>query len=160
VAILFPAVARRRFVPFEMTVMGHRDPLGKVLKVYRPNTAASVMIAILMCVAGGGALLYCQFHQPYPYKIMLAGVVLLVLGPVMAAVSLFNSRRSLEIRRHGVRLVDGQNATEGGRGRRLVRRGFLDRHEDGAVGRPARTRQRAACRGHSFTCPSQSGAGA
>src|SRR6516164_6389934 len=92
--------------------MGHRDPLGKVIKVYRPNTAAGVMTAILMCVAGGGVLLYCQFHRPYPYKVMLAGVVLLVAGPVMAAVSLFNSRRSLEIRRHGVRLVEGQNASD------------------------------------------------
>jgi hypothetical protein len=92
--------------------MGHRDPLGKVIKVYRPNTAAGVMIAILMCLAGGGVLLYCQFHRPYPYKIMLAGVAFLVAGPVMAGVSLFNSRRSLEIRRHGVRLVEGQNATE------------------------------------------------
>jgi len=92
--------------------MGHRDPLGKVIKVYRPNTAAGVMIAILMCLAGGGVLLYCQFHRPYPYKIMLAGVVLLVAGPVMVAVSLLNSRRSLEIRRHGVRLVEGQDATD------------------------------------------------
>jgi hypothetical protein len=92
--------------------MGHRDPLGKVIKVYRPNTAAGVMTAILICAAGGGVLLYCQFHRPYPYKIMLAGAVLLVAGPVMAAVSLFNSRRSLEIRRHGVRLVEGQNASD------------------------------------------------
>jgi hypothetical protein len=92
--------------------MAHRDPLGKVIKVYRPNTAAGVMTAILMCVAGGGVLLYCQFHRPYPYKIMLAGVVLLVAGPVMAGVSLFNSRQSLEIRRHGVRLVEGLNVTD------------------------------------------------
>ena len=92
--------------------MGHRDPLGKVIKVYRPNTAVGVMMAIFLCVAGGGVLLYCQFHRPYPYKIMLAGVVLLVAGPVMAGVSLFNSRRSLEIRRHGLRLVEGQNATD------------------------------------------------
>lgn len=92
--------------------MGHRDPLGKVIKVYRPNTVAGLTIAILMCVAGGGVLLYCQFHQPYPYKVMLAGVFLLVAGPVMAAVSFFNSRRSLEIRRHGLRLVGWQNTTD------------------------------------------------
>jgi hypothetical protein len=30
----------------------------------------------------------------------------------MAAVSLFNSRRSLEVRRHGLRLVEGQEVTE------------------------------------------------
>jgi hypothetical protein len=70
------------------------------------------MVAILMCVAGGGVLLYCQFHRPYPFKIMLAGVALLVAGPVMVAVSLFNSRRSLEVRRHGLRLVEGQQVTE------------------------------------------------
>jgi hypothetical protein len=92
--------------------MSQRDSLGKVIKLYRPNTAASVMVAILMCVAGGGVLLYCQFHHPYPFKIMLAGVALLVAGPVMAAVSLFNSRRSLEVRRHGLRLVEGQQVTE------------------------------------------------
>jgi hypothetical protein len=92
--------------------MGQRDPLGKVIKIYRPNTAAGVLVAILICLAGGGVLLYCQFHRPYPYKVMLAGVVLLAAGPVMAVVSLFNSRRSLEVRRHGVRLVDGQKATE------------------------------------------------
>jgi hypothetical protein len=92
--------------------MGHSDPLGKVIKIYRPNTAAGVMVAILMCVAGAGVLLYCQFHRPYPFKIMLAGVALLVAAPVMAAVSLFNSRRSLEVRRHGLRLVEGQQVTE------------------------------------------------
>ena len=81
------------------------DPLGKVIKIYRPNTAAGIMVAILMCVAGAGVLLYYQFHRPYPFKIMVAGVALLVAGPVMAAVSLFNSRRSLEVRRHGLRLV-------------------------------------------------------
>jgi hypothetical protein len=31
---------------------------------------------------------------------------------VMVAVSIFNSRRSLEVRRHGIRLVEGRHVTE------------------------------------------------
>jgi hypothetical protein len=53
--------------------MGHGDRLGKVIKIYRPNTAAGVMAAILMFLAGGGVLLYCQFHRPYPFKIIAGG---------------------------------------------------------------------------------------
>lgn len=92
--------------------MSPRDPLGKLIKVYRPNTAVGVAVAILMGLAGGSVLLYCQFHHPYPYRIMLAGVVLILASPVMLIVSMFNSRRSLEIRRHGVRLVEGGQVTE------------------------------------------------
>jgi hypothetical protein len=39
------------------------------------------MMAMLMCLGGAGVLLHCQFHRPYPFKIMLAGVVLLVDSP-------------------------------------------------------------------------------
>jgi hypothetical protein len=92
--------------------MSQRDPLGKLIKSYRPNAAVGVMVAILMALAGTGVLLYCQFHRPYPFKIMLAGAVLLVACPVMVVVSLFNCRRSLEVRRHGIRLLDGLNVTE------------------------------------------------
>jgi|SRR5579884_1767542 len=64
--------------------MHHCDRLGKVIKVYRRSMAAGVTIAVLVCLACVGVLLYCLFHRPYPFKIMLAGVALVVAGPVRA----------------------------------------------------------------------------
>src|SRR5947208_17004681 len=85
---------------------GDADRLGKLRAEYRPGAAALLELALLLLIAGVGLLVWCQFQDPYPWKLMVLGLFLLLLSPVLVAVNAFNFRRSLQVREHGLRFVE------------------------------------------------------
>jgi hypothetical protein len=88
------------------------DPVGKLLREYRPNQAAAFGLAILVILVGVGLITYGFFHRPFPVKLTLIGGFLVLCGPALLAISAFNFGRSLQLRQHGVRLIDRGFTTE------------------------------------------------
>jgi hypothetical protein len=95
-----------------VTTGSSADPLGKLLKEYRPNAAGLRGVAILAFLGGVGVLVYCQFQTPYPFKLMLLGIFLLAMAPVLLIISGFHFGDSLQVRRYGMRLLERDIKTD------------------------------------------------
>jgi len=91
---------------------GSPDSLGKLIKTYRPIAAKGLGAGVILFLTGIAVLIYCQLHQPYPFKVMLAGIFLLVMGPVLVTINALHVGSSLEVRREGVRFRDHSGTTE------------------------------------------------
>jgi hypothetical protein len=88
------------------------DPLGKLIQSYRPSVATVVGLAVVIFLAGVGVLIYCQFHHPYPFRVMLVGIFLLLMAPVLVLINALHFGSRLEVRRHGVRLHERAGTSE------------------------------------------------
>lgn len=89
------------------TAAGRSDPLGKLIKEYRPSASAVLGSAAGVFLLGIGVLVYCQFQTPYPWALLPVGVVMLLAAPALLVLNVFNVGKSFQVRKNGVRYLDG-----------------------------------------------------
>lgn len=81
-----------------------RDPLGKLQQTYEVTLAGVVVVAGGIAVLGCGALGWGLWQASLGWEIFGAAVIF--IGFILAALSITNIGRKLEVRRHGVRFTE------------------------------------------------------
>jgi len=104
------AKARRRPVPEEdrdPAPLGSDDPLGKLLEEYRVSLAGVLLMSGVNALIGLGLIAYALTREPYSLPWLLAGTFVLLVVVALLGTNVFNVGRRLELRKHGVRFVEG-----------------------------------------------------
>ncbi|MEZ6046652.1 MAG: hypothetical protein R3C11_13975 [Planctomycetaceae bacterium] len=90
-----------------------RDPLGKLLKLYGTNLATAVFILLIMLIPAAIAFGVMFFTEGQVARIsMFVGAAFCLIGFVLFCLQLLNVNKRLELRRHGIRYVNGSIQTE------------------------------------------------
>jgi hypothetical protein len=90
------------------------DPLGKPLEVYSAKAKAItyLIIGVVLGLIGGGGLAYGLPRGEEGLMATLIGGLFALAAPAFVGVSLFNLKRSFEVRRGGVRFTSWGGTTE------------------------------------------------
>jgi hypothetical protein len=90
------------------------DPLGKPLEVYnaKGKAIAYLIIGVVLGLIGGGGLIYGLPRGEDGLMATLIGGLFALAAPAFIGVSLFNLKRSFEVRRGGVRFTSWGKTTE------------------------------------------------
>jgi hypothetical protein len=88
------------------------DPLGKVIEQHGITWAAVIAVTLVLCAVGAGILAYGGTRNPRSTLWLVVGGIVCGLGVCMFLLNARNTGRRLELRKKGVRYVDGGNITE------------------------------------------------
>lgn len=88
------------------------DPLGRLIELYRTNLTGAVVSAAVVGLIGLGVLGYALSRQPRPLTALLVGAFTLLFALWWLVIHLLNAGRRLELRKRGIRFVDGGRETE------------------------------------------------
>jgi hypothetical protein len=105
-------MAKKRRAGSEVSSDG--DPLGKPLEVYnaKGKAIAYLIVGVVMGLLGGGGLAYGLPKGEDGLMATLIGGLFALGAPVFVGVSLYNLKRSFEVRRGGVRFTSWGKTTE------------------------------------------------
>ncbi len=88
------------------------EPLGKLIKEYRPSPATIIGLSLGALLAGIGVAVYGLLRQSHPWPFVLLGGVFVLMAPVLLVINFFNFGRALQVRQWGVRVIHKGSADE------------------------------------------------